>query len=114
CGWRSNGQTLPPCGLGAALRLSFQRCSHLVAFRRSIQPDSELLDRQRYDGILDLLRHAVLQHRLLAADFLQGSFAALVAELLEPVEAFAAVAHHLAGFAYLAELLCEVQPSTLC
>src|SRR5262249_5527320 len=25
---------------GAALRLSFQRCSHLVAFHRSIQPDS--------------------------------------------------------------------------
>src|SRR6516164_4737354 len=33
--------------------------------------EGRLLDRQRYDGILDLLRHAVLQHRLLAADFLQ-------------------------------------------
>src|SRR5262245_43272193 len=56
--------------------------------------ESRLLDRQRYDSILDLLRHAVLQHRLLATDFLQGQFAALVVELLEPVEAVAAVAHH--------------------
>ena len=43
---------------------------------------TRLLDRQRYDGILDLLRHAVLQHRLLAADFLQGQFAALVIQLV--------------------------------
>ena len=70
---------------------------------------TRLLDRQRYDGILDLLRHAVLQHRLLAADFLQGSFAALVVELLEPVEAVAAVIHHLAGLADIAELLGELQ-----
>src|SRR5262249_55365971 len=58
-----------------------------------------LLDRQRYDGILDHLRHAVLQYRLLAADFLRGQFAALVVELLEPVEAVAAVARHFAGWA---------------
>src|SRR5262249_16733838 len=33
--------------------------------------EGRLLDRQRYDGVFDLLRHAVLQYRLLAADFLQ-------------------------------------------
>src|SRR6516164_4572576 len=75
--------------------------------------EGRLLDRQRYDGILDLLRHAVLQYRLLAADFLQGQFAALVVELLEPVEAVAAVAHHLAGLADIAELLGKLQQANL-
>src|SRR5262249_58412477 len=56
---------------------------------------------------------AVLQHRLLATDFLQGQFAALVVELLEPVEAVAAVAHHLAGLADIAELLGELQQTNL-
>jgi hypothetical protein len=55
--------------------------------------EGRLLDRQRYDGILDLLWHAVLQHRLLAADFLQRQFAALVVGLFEPVEAVAAANH---------------------
>src|SRR5262249_23826463 len=32
--------------------------------------EGRLLDRQRYDSILDFLRYAVLQHRLLAADLL--------------------------------------------
>jgi hypothetical protein len=45
--------------------------------------EGRLLDRQRCDGILDRLQHAVLQRRLLAADFLQGQFAALVVKLLE-------------------------------
>jgi hypothetical protein len=45
-------------------------------------PEGRLTDRQRNDGFLNLLRHAVLQHRLLAADFLQGQFAGLVVELL--------------------------------
>src|SRR5262245_43534034 len=75
--------------------------------------ESRLLDRQRYDGILDLLRHAVLQHRFLAADFLQRQFATLVVELLEPVEAVAAVAHHFAGLADIAELLGELQQANL-
>src|SRR6266404_2407492 len=48
--------------------------------------EGRLLDRQRYDGILDLLWHAVLQHRLLAADFLQRQFATLVVGLFEPVD----------------------------
>jgi hypothetical protein len=71
--------------------------------------EGRLLEGQRYDGVLDLLRHAVLQHRLLAADFLQGQFAALLVKLLEPVEAVAAVAHHFAGLADIAELLGELQ-----
>src|SRR5262245_51650474 len=37
----------------------------------------------------------------LRADFLLGQFAALVVELLEPVEAVAAVAHHFAGMGFL-------------
>ena len=44
-------------------------------------------------SISDLLWHAVLQHRLLAADFLQGQFAALVVEFFESVEAVAAANH---------------------
>src|SRR5262245_51045170 len=48
-----------------------------------------------------------------AADFLQGQFAALVIELLEPVEAVAAVAHHFAGLADIAELLGELQQPNL-
>jgi hypothetical protein len=34
--------------------------------------ESRLLDDQPYDGVLDRLRHTVLKHLLLAADFLQG------------------------------------------
>src|SRR5437660_5396949 len=44
--------------------------------------EGRLLDGERNDGVLDLLRHAVLQHWLLAADFLQSQFAALVVELI--------------------------------
>src|SRR5262249_13088782 len=75
--------------------------------------EGRLLDRQHYDGVLDLLRHAVLQYRLLPADFLQGQFTALLLELLEAVEAIAAVAHHLAGWADVAELLGELQRANL-
>ena len=45
-----------------------------VSTRRSLTP---------YYGVLDLLRHAILQHWLLAADFLQSQVAALVVKLLE-------------------------------
>src|SRR5262249_54810546 len=65
------------------------------------------------DGVFDLLRHAVLQHRLLAADFLQRQFAALVVQLLKPVEAVAAITHHLAGLADIAELLGKLQQANL-
>src|ERR1700751_3043382 len=39
--------------------------------------ESGLLDRERNDGVFDVLRHAVLQHRLLAADLLQCQLAPL-------------------------------------
>src|SRR5262249_38198504 len=85
--WRSHTQRTPA---GETVSPRILSCNADLSGGR-------LLDGQRYDGVLDLLRHAVLQHWLLAADFLQGQFAALVVELLEPVEAVAAVAHHLAG-----------------
>src|SRR5262249_27628072 len=87
--WRSHTQRTPA---GETVSPRILSCNADLSGGR-------LLDGQRYDGVLDLLRHAVLQHWLLAADFLQGQFAALVVELLEPVEAVAAVAHHLAGLA---------------
>jgi hypothetical protein len=68
-----------------------------------------LLDRERNDGVFDVLRHAVLQHRLLAADLLQCQLATFVVELLEPIEAVATVAHHLAGLADITELLGQLQ-----
>src|SRR6516165_8816934 len=75
--------------------------------------EGRLLDGECNDGIFDLLRHAVLQHRLLAADLLQCPLAAFVVEFLEAVEAVAAVAHHLAGLADIAELLGKLQQSNL-
>ena len=64
-------------------------------------------------AVLDLRRDPVLQHRLLAADLLQRQLAAFVVQLLEPVEAVAAVAHHLAGLADIAELLGQLQQADL-
>src|SRR5262249_10796368 len=64
-------------------------------------------------SILGLLRHAVLQHRLLATDFLQGQFAALVVELLEPVEAVAAVAIILQAWLTLPSCLASSSRPTL-
>ena len=74
-------------------------------------PESGLFNGERDNGVLDRLRHAVLQHWLLAADLLQSQFAAWLVKLLEPVEAIPAVAHHLAGLADVAELLGELQQS---
>src|SRR5262249_60983390 len=73
--------------------------------------ERRLLGGKSYDGVFDILRHAVLQHRLLAADLLQGQLAAFVVKLLETIEAVAAIAHHLAGFADVAELLGKLQQS---
>src|SRR5918993_2599901 len=73
-----------------------------------------LLDRKRNDGGFDLLRHTVLQHRLLASDLLQRQLAAFVIEFLEAVEAIAAVTHHLAGLADIAELLGKLEQPNLC
>ena len=63
--------------------------------------------------LLDLDRRAVLQDRLLAADLLQRQLATFVVQLLEPVKAVAAVAHHFAGLADIAELLGQFQQPDL-
>src|SRR5204863_7186103 len=55
----------------------------------------------------------VLQHRLAASYLLQRQLAAFVVQLLEPIEAVAAVAHHLAGLADIAELLGQFQAPDL-
>ena len=73
--------------------------------------ECRLLEGKRNDRVFDLLRHAVLQYRLLAADLLQRHLAACVVKLLEAVEAIAAVTHHLAGLADITELFGELQQS---
>ena len=72
---------------------------------------SRLLNGERNHGVLDLLRHTILQDWLLAADFLQRQFAAFVIQLFEAIEAVATVAHHLASLADVAELLGQLQQS---
>src|SRR5262249_740481 len=71
--------------------------------------EGRLLERERNDGLLDLLEHPILQHWLLAADLLQRQFPAAVVELFEAIKAVPAIAHHLAGLADIAELLGEFQ-----
>jgi hypothetical protein len=68
---------------------------------------------KRNDGLFDVLRHTVLQYRFLAANVLQCQLAAFVVQLLEAVEAVAAVAHHLAGLVDIAELFGKLQQSNL-
>jgi hypothetical protein len=60
-----------------------------------------------------LQRRAVLQDWLAPADLLQGQLAAFVVQLLEAVKTVAAVAHHLAGLADIAELLGQLQQTEL-
>src|SRR4029077_9646034 len=72
---------------------------------RHAPPSRSWLFPARRPGVFDLLRHAVLQHRLFTADLLQRQLAAVVVEFLEPVKAVAAVADDLAGLADVAELL---------
>ena len=72
-----------------------------------------LLERELNNGLLDLLGHPILQHRLLAADLLQRQLAALIVQLFETVEAVAAIPHHLAGLADIAELLGKLQQTNL-
>src|SRR5437868_710316 len=54
-----------------------------------------------------------LQDRLAPADLLQCQLAAFVVQLLEPIEAVPAVAHHLAGLADIAELFGQLQQTHL-
>src|SRR5262249_22050901 len=70
-------------------------------------------DRQRHHRLFDLDRRAVLQDRFAAADLLQCPLAAFVVQLLEAVEAVAAIAHHPAGLADIAELLGQFQEPDL-
>src|SRR4029078_6407762 len=56
-----------------------------------------------------LRRRAVLQNRVAPFQLLQRQFAARLVKLLEPVEAVARVAHHLAGLADIAELPGQLQ-----
>ena len=72
-----------------------------------------LLNRELDDRRLDLRGDPVLQHRLAPADLLQRQLAAFVVQLLEAVEAVARIAHHLAGLAYIPELLGELQQADL-
>jgi hypothetical protein len=62
---------------------------------------------------VDLRCRAVLQHRLVPADLLQRQLAALIVKLLETIKAVAAVPHHLAGLADIAELLGQLQQPAL-
>jgi hypothetical protein len=61
------------------------RRDHKPTFSQFVgNPDltkGRLLDGERNNGIFDLLRHAVLQHRLLAADLLQRQLAAFLLKL---------------------------------
>ena len=85
----------------------------LQRFRHSHLAPGRLLGRQRHSRLFDVDRRAVLQNRLLAANLLQRQFAAFVVQLLEPVEAVAAVAHHLTRLAHIAELPGQFQQPDL-
>src|SRR5207344_1301187 len=67
------------------------------------------LQRQLEDDGLDLWRRAVLQNRLAPCQLLQRQLTTGLVEFLEPIEAVARVAHHLAGLADIAELLGQLQ-----
>src|SRR5437762_8493226 len=72
-----------------------------------------LLDCHLDRRLFDVRRRPVLQDRLAAADLLQRQLAAFVVQLLEPIKAVAAVPHHLAGLADIAELLGQFQEPDL-
>ena len=72
-----------------------------------------LVDRHGHHRRLDLGRDPVLQDRLAPRHLLQRQFAAFVVEILEPVEAVAAIAHDLAGLADVAELLGQFEQARL-
>src|SRR5215469_10728548 len=71
----------------------------LQRLRHPYLAPSRLLDRQRDGRLLDLDRYAVLQHWFAPADLLQRQLAAFIVQLLKPVKAVSAVAHHFAGSA---------------
>jgi hypothetical protein len=69
--------------------LQFVGDSHLAIGR--------LLGGKGEDSLLDVCFDAILEAGLLAADLLHGQLTALLVQLLEAVEAVAAVTHHFAG-----------------
>src|SRR6516225_8800273 len=72
-----------------------------------------LFDRQLNHRLFNLDWRAVLQYRFAPADLLQRQLAAFVVQLLEPVKAVAAVPHHLASVAHIAELLGQFEQTDL-
>ena len=74
---------------------------------------SRLVQRKLDDDRLDLGRRAVLQDRLSPRQFLQRQFAPGVVKFLEAIKAVAAIAHHFAGLADVAELLGQLQQPNL-
>ncbi len=71
--------------------------------------ESRVLKRHLHDGVLDMFLHAVLDHGLAARYLLQCKLASLFVQLLEAVEAVAAVAHYLAGSRHVAQLLGQLK-----
>ena len=90
-----------------------RQAAPLQRFRDAHLAPGRLLDGQRHHGLFDLDRRAVLQDRLAPADLLQRQLAAFIVQLLEAVKAVAAVPHHLAGLADVAELLGQFQQPDL-
>ena len=75
--------------------------------------EGRLLQRQLDDDHLDLGRRPVGEPRFAAGEVLERQLAAGLGELLEPGEAVARGAHHLAGWAHVAELPGEFQHAYL-
>src|ERR1700757_1853510 len=103
--WRCHTQRTPAGEIDRPRRFS--------ASAMRTWPQGRLLDGQRHHGLFDLDRRAVLQDRLAPADLLQRQLAAFIVQLLEAVKAVAAVPHHLAGLADVAELLGQFQQPDL-
>ena len=72
-------------------------------------PPRGLVNRHRDDRLFELARNAVAEIRFPAADLAERVFATGLVQLLEAIEAVAAVAHHLAGLGDIPELLGELQ-----
>jgi len=72
-------------------------------------PIERELDQLGFERRID----AVLQDRLAARQLLQCQLAASLVEILEPIKAVAAIAHHLTGLADIAELSRQLQKPDL-
>jgi len=72
-----------------------------------------LLQRERNHALLKIGRESVAQIGLASTDFPQGFFTPGCIQLLEPVDAVAAVAHDLAGLRRIPELLRQIEDPDL-